>query len=423
MSRRRSTEDLLAEFSQNPGAENEQLEFKSKEILQSTGGKKKVIRTIAAMANRSGGTMIIGVRRQEDGLFFQTFEEDNEFRQELTHIAQQYTSPPVQDLWELDFVECMGQVLRIDVEEARDRLIQVHHQGEFQVWIRDEDGMREMTTAEIDDFYQRKAARQEAARSDIVERSIHLDFRPQSVPKVDHEDLFSRRETVRTNNEYTAIFGYGFLYDYLEKSHTLRLRTTFPGRNGYANIPDVIEAAEKHLDARTNRSFGYTIRIADLQMLGRSLESLRHDLDRLESVVSRLRGASEGGWRYGPVIAGVIPVDYGFLWFELQQETETFTRSNLRIVLQDIPFDQSPFHSFYDEIGTSPPLYDHRHGLQFVTLQGSQVEPLQNPRVAQFTETELEGPLYVTTDNPFYGWLEGVGSSIENPLPEYLRKD
>lgn len=415
----RDTEELLTEFAENPGAETEQLEFKSKEILETTGQKKKVIRTLSAMANQSGGTMIIGVRHQDDGLLFQHFSPDSEWRQELTHVAQQYTSPQLQRLWDISFEECMGHlVLRIDVEKARERLVSTHHNGEYQPWIRDGDGMRLMTEAEIEEFYRRRADRREAIPSSLVERTEFLDFPPHPVRSADQRELLDRRGIVKIDPDYTAVFGFGIYHDYLRKSHTVRLRTSFPRRKGYATIPDVLQAAENHIDAKTDRSFGYSIRVSDLQLVGRSLHSLSEDLKRLDTIYSRLDGANDGTWRYGPVIAGATAVDYGILWFELQQETDEFTRSNLGLILQDIPFDDTNLESFYEEVGTAPGLYDHRHGLQFITLNGSQVEPLRNPEPSPLTEVELAGPLFVKTDNPFYGWPECVESSLESPLPD-----
>jgi len=86
--RHESTQKLIKEFSRSPGVESIDLEFKSKEILHSTRGKKKLIKVLSSMANRNGGTIIIGVRREEDSIRFQNFNVDNEYRQELTHIAQ-----------------------------------------------------------------------------------------------------------------------------------------------------------------------------------------------------------------------------------------------------------------------------------------------------------------------------------------------
>lgn len=423
MTLHRDTEDLLTEFAENPGAEYSQLEFKSKEILQTTGQKKKVVRILSAMANQSGGTMIIGVRHRDNGLLFQSFSPESEPRQELTHIAQQYTSPQLQKFWDISFEECMGhRVLRINVEKAKKRLIQVNYEGEYQVWIRDEDGMREMTTGEIDQFYQRRALREEAVPGSQVERTEHLNFTPESVSSDNDSNLFERRGILRTNDTHTAVFGFGFFHDYIRKSHTIRLRTQFPGRNGYADIPDVLDAAEEHIGARIGRQFGYSIRVADLHLIGRSSESLRTDLGRLNDIFTRLDNATEREWIYGPVIAGVLPVDFGILWFELQLETESFTRSNLGLILKDIPFDESSLEKFYDDIGTSPPVYDHRHGLQFVTFQGNQVEPLQNPILTSLTETDILGPLYITADNPFSNWPETVQSGIEEPIPDRWTK-
>jgi len=425
MTIQRDTENLLTEFAENPGAEHSQLEFKSKEILQTTGQKKKVIRILSAMANQAGGAMIIGVRHQDGGLLYQTFSPDDEPRQELTHIAQQYTSPQLQNFWDISFEECLGhRVLRINVDRVQQRLIQVDYDGEYQVWIRDEDGMREMTSGEIDQFYQRRAQREEAVPGSLVKQTEHLNFTPEPLSSDDNRSsLFERRATIRTNDIHTAVFGFGFFHDYIRKSHTVRLRTQFPGQTGYADIPDVLEAAEEHLGGKIGRQFGYSIRVADVHLIGRASKSLYTDLGRLDDVYTRLDDATERGWNYGPVVAGVLPVDYGLLWFELQRETEGFTRSNLGLILQDIPFDDSPLKKFYDEIGTSPPVYDHRHGLQFVTFQGSQVEPLQNPTLTPLTEADLPGPLYITADNPFSNWPETIQSEFEEPIPDHLTNE
>lgn len=421
MTLQRETKDLLTAFAENPGAEHSQLEFKSKEVLQTTKQKKKVVRVLSAMANQAGGTMIIGVRHQDSGLLFQTFPPESEPRQELTHIAQQYTSPQLQKFWNISFEECMGhRVLRIDIEKAQKRLIQVHYEGEYQVWIRDEDGMREITTGEIDQFYQRRALREEAVPRSLVERTEHLNFKPEPLSSDDDSNLFERRGILRTNDTHTAVFGFGFFHDYIHKSHTIRLRTQFPGQNGYTDIPDVLDAAEEYIGAKIGRQFGYSIRVADIHLIGRSSESLQTDLGRLDEIYTRLNNATEQGWNYGPVIAGVLPVEYGLLWFELQRETESFTRSNLGLIFQDIPFNESPLLNFYNELGTSPPVYDYRHGLQFVTFQGSHVGPLQNPTLTPLNEAELSGPLYITADNPFSNWPETVQSGLENPIPDYL---
>lgn len=423
MTLKRGTEELLSEFAENPGSEHSQLEFKSKEVLQTTGQKKKVVRILSAMANQAGGTIIIGVRHQDSGLLYQTFSPEDESRQELTHVAQQYTSPQLQNFWDISFDVCMGhRVLRINVNQVQKRLIKFDYEGEYQVWIRDEDGMREMTTGEIDQFYQRQSLREEASLNSLVERTEHLNFTPGPVPNENNSNLFQRRTTLRTNDTHTAVFGFGFFRDYLRKSHTIRLQTQFPCRNGYADIPDVLDAAENHLGGKIGRQFGYSIRVADLHLIGRSSESLQTDLGRLDDIYNRLDNGTERGWNYGPVIAGVLPIDYGLLWFELQRETESFTRSNLGLILQDIPFDDSFLEKFYDEIGTSPPVYDHRYGLQFVTFQGNQVEPLQNPTPTPLTEDDLPGPLYITADNPFSNWPETVQSELEEPIPEHLAR-
>lgn len=75
------------------------------------------------MANRNGGTVIIGVRKEYDNsLLIQGFPVDSEVIQYITHSALEYTTPPISDLSYISFVKYSGKrLLHIDVDKAREK--------------------------------------------------------------------------------------------------------------------------------------------------------------------------------------------------------------------------------------------------------------------------------------------------------------
>lgn len=420
MGLKKDTESLVEEFSDNPGAEKVDLEFKSKEILDSTGQKKELVRRIAAIANAGGGTIIIGVRREGSDIRLQGFEPDEEARQELTHIAQQYTKPNLIRSWEIEFDDCLGnRLLRIDVDEPTSRLIKFDYDGEDRVFLREEDGMREMSSGEIDEFHQNVSYQQSLDQG--IERTEHVSFTPEPVDTDIGSKIYDRAVT-RVPDSHNIIFGSGVLGDRIGKSLTYSLVTQPKTSEGYSFTTTILESAEKYLGANTSWSFGYSIRKGDIQLMGSSISALREDLGRLTKIANFLEEKSSVGWNYGPVLAGYTRCEYGILWFEVQQESETFTRWNIELTLPDIPFDDTDVKSFFDEIGTEPSFYSQKSGLQYIHLNGRKCGPLQNPQPIDILGDDEIGTLHTMVDNPFFDWPEAFESELETSLPDWCAR-
>ncbi|XVH33769.1 helix-turn-helix domain-containing protein (plasmid) [Haloferacaceae archaeon DSL9] len=94
----RDTNELIEEFAQNPGTESETLDFKSKEVLDTTSQKRDLVQLLAEMANNRGGSVIIGVRIEERDLRLQGFDVDSEYKQEIAHIIHAYASAHLTEL-------------------------------------------------------------------------------------------------------------------------------------------------------------------------------------------------------------------------------------------------------------------------------------------------------------------------------------
>ncbi|WP_199233648.1 helix-turn-helix domain-containing protein, partial [Halorubrum sp. SP9] len=94
MNMENETKQLIKQFSSKPGVESEQFDCKSKEIVESSSGRKKLVKVLSAMANQSGGTVIVGVRKQSNELLIQGFSVDSEVVQHINHTAVEYTVPP-----------------------------------------------------------------------------------------------------------------------------------------------------------------------------------------------------------------------------------------------------------------------------------------------------------------------------------------
>lgn len=415
----RDIEELVREFKENPGAESERLEFKSKEILDTTGSRKKLVRILSALANRSGGTIVIGVRREESDLRLQSFNAEREVRQNLTNIAQQYTNPSLTPLWDIEFTDCLGStLLRIDVEAAEADLIRFDYDGEYQPWIRDEDGMRELTTEEAIEFYDRKEKR--STGNQLIERTEHLDFEPDPINTRSIEAEFPNRGVTQIDSNYTVVFGSGILQDRIGKSIHYKLDQNLNSNNGYSEIIRLLESANENINASLDWDLGYAIRVGDTEIVSCSIESLRTDLERLGKIAKYLDQASSEAWNYGPTIAGYTKCKYGILWFEAQQESKTFTRGTYGLILPDIPFDKSDIRSFYDDMGQSPSFYNHESGLNYIHFNGHGLGPLCSPVPKRITDDDDYLSHHIMADNPLYEWPEMLEDELDDPIPSRL---
>lgn len=152
------TSTLINQFASEPGVEGERLDFKSRGILAEAEGRRKLIKTLTALANSGGGTVIIGVRRGNDKeLIFEDFDPDEEIKRDLSHVSKDRTKPVLTDFWNLNFERHTGKiVLRIDVSGVRDTLVEFRDEEGYTLYHRVGDTTQEMSHSDIKRFYQSK---------------------------------------------------------------------------------------------------------------------------------------------------------------------------------------------------------------------------------------------------------------------------
>jgi predicted HTH transcriptional regulator len=172
----KDTKRLVKRFASEPGVESEEFDCKSKEIVESSDGRRKLVKVLSAMANQNGGTVIIGVRKEtDDSLLIQGFPVDSEVVQHINHTALEYTTPPISELIDLNFIEYSGKrLLRIDVDKARDKPIQFKNNGDYVPWIRVGDGIDEMTSDQMLSFFQTRDRESYSLYSSEIERRIKI---------------------------------------------------------------------------------------------------------------------------------------------------------------------------------------------------------------------------------------------------------
>lgn len=170
------TKRLVERFASEPGVESEEFDCKSKEIVDSSNGRKKLVKVLSAMANRNGGTVIIGVRKESDNsLLIQGFPVDSEVVQYITYSALEYTTPPISDLLDINFVEYSGKrLLRIDVDKAREKPVQFKENGDYVPWIRVGDCMDEMTSDQMLAFFQAREREEYSLFSSEIEHRVNI---------------------------------------------------------------------------------------------------------------------------------------------------------------------------------------------------------------------------------------------------------
>jgi hypothetical protein len=392
-------------------------------IVESTSGKKKLIRTLAALANAGGGTAVVGIQEDDDEPVIQGFDQNAETRQTLTHVAQEHTFPPVLRVWDLSFDEHCGEyLLRIDVERPDEEPIRYTGAGEDEYPIRHEDNTVKMSQREIVEFVQEshtQSASRKAPRSVSVEQSTSVDHDPPTV-EADFPAMALDRVVTAAPDGHTVVFGGGILEHRYRKSTVYSLSRRPKSLDGYHSVPDLLDTAREYLGAQLGRQFGYTFRVGNAQLVGNSLTSLREDLERLEAVATTLGDRSTAVWNYGPSLTGFFPTEFGLLWFAVQDEGE-MKRWDLELLCPDVPLDGDPVREFFATVATEPQFYDHQTGTKFVEVVGHGVE-LRNPvSVGCLGDPDRE-TTHVLADNPLYGWPDEVSSSFDPPLPDLLSK-
>lgn len=416
----RETSELIEEFAQNPGTESETLDFKSKEILETKSQKRDLVRVLAEMANNRGGSVIIGVRIEDGDLRLQGFDVDSEYKQEIAHIIHAYASAHLTDLCDFRFETHSGKrLLRIDVAQAQEDLVKIEIEGEDQIRVRDLDGGREMSSGEINTFYeqvhQRRSDLPEIRESKIIETPSPEGSRAVLEP-------FNGHPTIQLDSDsFTAIFVNGFSFSTIGHTHTYRLESSLPAETEYNDCVELLQDVSEKMGGDLRHGFGYTFRWGDTQVVGRTIDALKLDLERYDDLANHLAETGEVTSIYNPILAGAVRCDYGLLWFELQRESDTFVRGEFQLIAPDIPVDSSDIEDVFSSHGSVPVAYEQQAGVQILRSNTASSNDLGQPIPRSVGKTDAYEITNVVCDNPLYhSQNENSGQIGSNPVNRIL---
>lgn len=149
--REMKTETLVDMFLNGPGIESENVEFKHKDKLD--GGKKQIAKTVSAMTNTEGGSIIVGVSKDDYTDDFQDFDKDDESELYLHQSVRDNTRPHMDDRIEIYYPEVDGhRILRIDIEKGYQNLIYFKGSKGYAAWKRSGSGNQKMSPKERKDW-------------------------------------------------------------------------------------------------------------------------------------------------------------------------------------------------------------------------------------------------------------------------------
>ncbi|WP_195155743.1 helix-turn-helix domain-containing protein [Halorubrum sp. AJ67] len=418
---------MIEQFASQPGVESEEFDCKSKELVERSSGREKLVKVLSAMANQNGGTVIVGIRKESDeSLLIQGFSVDSEVIQHITHTALEYTNPPISKLLDLNFVEYSGKhVLRIDVDEAREKPIQYKNGGDYVPWIRIGDGMDRMSRDQMLSFFQTREREKYSIFASEIEQRIEssLDVDRQE----DTPSLESPRNWLITTTEGPSMvvfgepglshdFGKSVLYHVEE-----RINATTPEE--ISRVFDVLE--QTVIGDLIPSRLGYAIKLGERQVMGRDHRWFVEDLENIENTIELLTKSHDEI----PVSNAVpedpkpIAVAYascpgGIFWFETQWRDSQFMRTRCGFVFTDLPFNDSPYHSFFSEFGRQPDVYKQQSGQQLLTISG-RPQHLSNPQVVDIS-AHPNAQEQMLVDNPYYHRTDELENQTQGSIPEYL---
>lgn len=424
---KRDTKQLIEQFASQPGVESEEFDCKSKEIIESSHGRQKLVKVLSSMANQKGGTVIIGVRKESDGsLLIQGFSVDSEVLQHITHTALEYTNPPLSNLLDYNFVEYSGKyVLRIDVDEAHEKPIQYKEEGDYVPWIRIGDGMDKMTSDQMLSFFQtREREEYSVFASDIeqrVESSLDVDTLENS-PSIESPPNWL---ITTTEGPSIVVFGEPGLSHDFGKSilYHVEERINATTAEEISEIFDVLERTVVR-DLIPSR-VGYAIKLGERQVMGRDHRWFVEDLENIEDTIGLLTESHKEKPESDsvpkdpkPIAVAYVSCPGGIFWFETQWSDGQFMRTKCGFVFTDLPFNNSAYQSFFSKFGRQPEVYEQRSGQQLLTIFG-RPQHLSRPQVMDIS-AHPNAQEHMVVDNPFYHRTEDLKNQVQDNIPEYL---
>lgn len=423
----RETRRMIERFASQPGVESEEFDCKSKEIVESPRGRKKLVKVLSAMANQNGGTVIIGVRKEsEDELLIQGFSVDSEVVQHITHTALEYTSPPVSELLSINFIEYTGKsVLRIDVEKAQEKPVQFKQEGDYVPWIRVGDGMDKMTSDQMLSFFQNREREKFSIFASDIEQRVEssLDIKRQNeIPSLESPPNWL---ITTTEGPSMVVFGEPGLSHDFGKSvlYHVEERINATTAQEISRIFDTLE--ETVVGDLIPSRFGYTIKLGERQVIGRDHRWFVEDLEKIQNTIELLLESHNENPEAKnvsddprPIGVAYVSCPGGIFWIETQWSDDQFIRTKCGFVFTDIPFNDNSHQSFFSEFERQPEIYEQRSGQQLLTISGNP-QHLGRPKVENIS-AHPDAQDCMVVDNPFYHRIDDLQNQAN--IPDYLIK-
>lgn len=412
----RPLDDLVRLYVDNPGAaESEQLEFKAKEKVETTEGKRDITRIASAVANSSGGTIVIGVGEGDREDIIQSFDSRSEIKRDLAHVFRDLTKPSLDRLTTINLEQISSgpRLLRIDIEAASTHPIEFKSpdMDEYTPFHRVEDTTRLMGTDDIVEFTNRRG-QSSGTEHHGIETSISVDsskLNVQADPQPRQEP--ANRAVIKVNRLGLIIPSRTPLSNPFQKSVTFHVETRAkkPGLDG---VRDLLGRAEEDLGADLGFGFGYGIKYRDQELIGRTANSYLDDLENLEETLQILGWEGESDPR--PIAIGATSSEYGMFWVQVQYHTGSYSRVKCGVQMGDIPLHTEPLSNFFGERWLSQ---QRRLQEVRVNLRGDEVA-LEGAREELLAEDDREARTEVIAANPYYRNADVLREAAEDTIPE-----
>jgi len=405
-----TTDELVQRFFSEPGAESEKLEFKSKEITESTDGRRKVAKVLAAMANTNGGALIIGVRKDGPNAIVHDFGNQSEVKQHLSSTIRDLTDPPLSSFVKMQFDEIsLGKrVLRVDVSPPP-RLTYYHDGKEERLLCRAGDTTRDMTGREIELAVKQRIPldNRQAHLEEYV--SVKVEDHPRNV-ETDYQLGQHRLTTYKGSPSVIILGGDPTGLDGFDRLCFTEIRANIAVRD-MANLKKMFGRFESLAEIDLVEEFFYGISVGDYQWSANGLHNLVADLKDVDALVDALERLAPTELRpTRPSVGVYAPIEYGLLWFAGEMTRKGFWNSEIGVLLADIPLNLEPTKELFRVAGGESAILRHRGPVSLVRFRGEEVS-VRNPWLLNW-EYHYGGAYYFAADNPFFGRQESISRQV-----------
>ncbi|UPV72729.1 ATP-binding protein [Halorussus limi] len=415
-SRDRTLDELVEQFMANPGsAESEQLDFKAKEIVESTEGKRDLAKKASAIANTNGGTIVVGVGEGSREDIIQSFDARSEIKRDLASVFRDNTKPPLDRLTEINIetLSMGARLLRIDIQPSNTYPIEFYNRDsdEYVPYHRVEDTTREMATSDIVEFTKRHSQPGASGEVDLEEsitvRTSDIQLFNDSDPRKSPD----HRAILNIDQHGLVVPAKAYIDNSFHKSLTFHVEKRAEKR-GLSGLKGLLREAEEELNADLGFDFGYAIKYGTKELIGRNSDNYIQDIQNLEKTLELLGWEDNSDPR--PIAIAGTRCDFGFIWFQAQYHTGSLSRIKCGLMMSDIPINNSPLSSVFGN-----EWYEQHNSLRSVQLRlrGDEVS-LSNPREVLLDESSGAGRTEIIADNPYFQNKEAILESIDNDALE-----